>query len=191
MISAVAIAAAAVMLAASATAARPDVLIVIDKTTQQLRAIADGDLAHVFTASTGTHRYNTPIGNYGVERLHRYWYSRKYYNAPMPYSIFFHRGYAIHGTTEISRLGGPASHGCVRLHPKDAAVLFALVKAQGKDETRVIVTGENPPPPVLTAARKRSRAYARRRARSQPYTVERDRAHIVRVNPFFPFFRPF
>lgn len=39
----------------------------------------------------------------------------------MPHSIFFHGGYAIHGSYEINRLGGPASHGCIRLHPANAA----------------------------------------------------------------------
>ena len=45
----------------------------------------------------------------------RSWFSTRYYGSPMPYSIFFHKGYAIHGTNYISRLGGPASHGCVRM----------------------------------------------------------------------------
>ncbi len=59
----------------------------------------------------------------------------------MPYSIFFNGGYAIHGSYEISRLGRPASHGCIRLHPKNAAILFALVKADMKD-TRIVIVGE-------------------------------------------------
>jgi hypothetical protein len=32
-------------------------------------------------------------------------------------AIFFDYGFAIHGSNDISRLGGPPSHGCVRLHP--------------------------------------------------------------------------
>ena len=59
----------------------------------------------------------------------------------MPYSIFFDGGYAIHGSYEISHLGRPASHGCIRLHPKNAAILFALVQAH-MSETRIVVTGE-------------------------------------------------
>jgi L,D-transpeptidase catalytic domain len=43
----------------------------------------------------------------------------------------FYKGYATHGTTELSRLGGPASHGCVRLHPRNAATLYALVQGFG------------------------------------------------------------
>jgi lipoprotein-anchoring transpeptidase ErfK/SrfK len=49
----------------------------------------------------------------------------------MPHAIFFYYGFAIHGTNDISRLGGPASLGCVRLHPSHAAALFALVARNG------------------------------------------------------------
>jgi lipoprotein-anchoring transpeptidase ErfK/SrfK len=68
-----------------------------------------------------------------------HWYSRVYYHAPMPHAIFFHGGYAIHGSYEISRLGGPASHGCVRLHPAAAAILFALVQRDGMGHTIIVV----------------------------------------------------
>jgi hypothetical protein len=61
----------------------------------------------------------------------------------MPYSIFFDGGYAIHGSYEISHLGRPASHGCIRLHPQNAALLFALVKER-MDDTTIVVTGERP-----------------------------------------------
>jgi hypothetical protein len=57
----------------------------------------------------------------------------------MPYSIFFHGHFAIHGTNQIKRLGRPASKGCVRLHPRDAAVLFNLVQKQGMAKTRIII----------------------------------------------------
>ena len=57
----------------------------------------------------------------------------------MPHSIFFYRGFAIHGSYEISRLGGPASHGCIRLHPDNAAVLFDLVRQEGMRNTTIVV----------------------------------------------------
>jgi L,D-transpeptidase catalytic domain len=62
----------------------------------------------------------------------------------MPHSIFFHGGYAIHGTYEINRLGGPASHGCIRLHPANAAALFALVKREGMAATTIVISRTNP-----------------------------------------------
>jgi lipoprotein-anchoring transpeptidase ErfK/SrfK len=61
----------------------------------------------------------------------------------MPHAIFFHKGYAIHGTYYVSRLGRPASHGCVRLHPSHAATLFDLVRSQGVGRTRIVVSGSS------------------------------------------------
>ena len=64
-------------------------------------------------------------------------HSAKYGNAPMPHSIFFYGQYAIHGTTAVGNLGHPASHGCVRLSPGNAATLFAMVERQGA-EIRIV-----------------------------------------------------
>ena len=100
--------------------------------------------------------YNTPNGSYRPERLARQWFSRKYDWSPMPYSIFFHGGYAIHGSYEISRLGRPASHGCIRLHPANAAVLYRLVEAN-RGNTRIVVTGDRPEPVVARAPLHRRR----------------------------------
>jgi lipoprotein-anchoring transpeptidase ErfK/SrfK len=67
------------------------------------------------------------------------WLSRIYYNSPMPHAIFIYGGIAIHGSYDIARLGGPASHGCIRLHPTDAATLFGLVQREGMRNTTVVV----------------------------------------------------
>ena len=67
------------------------------------------------------------------------WFSRKYYNAPMPHAIFFYGGFAIHGSYDIARLGGPASHGCIRLHPSAAAMLFGIVSREGVHNTTIVV----------------------------------------------------
>jgi hypothetical protein len=77
----------------------------------------------------------------------------------MPYSIFFNGGYAIHGSYEISRLGRPASHGCIRLHPSNAAILFALVQEHRRD-TVIVVTGDRPSPaPEVSRPMHRARGY--------------------------------
>jgi lipoprotein-anchoring transpeptidase ErfK/SrfK len=57
----------------------------------------------------------------------------------MPHSIFYSAPFAIHGTTDIARLGRPASHGCIRLSPADAAVLFELVGKEGTRNTTIVV----------------------------------------------------
>jgi hypothetical protein len=131
------------MLAGTVPAAA-GVVVTIDKSTQHMSISVNGTPRHNFVISTGRAGYGTPNGTYHPERLARTWFSKKYYNSPMPHSIFFHGGYAIHGSYEISRLGGPASHGCVRLHPSNAATLYALVQQEGARNTTIVVTGSNP-----------------------------------------------
>jgi hypothetical protein len=63
----------------------------------------------------------------------------------MPHSIFFtDAGHAIHGSRTTSHLGSPASHGCVRLAPRHASILFDLVMLEGPENTQVEITGMDP-----------------------------------------------
>jgi hypothetical protein len=145
--------------------AQAAVLVNIDKSRQRMTVSVDGRPLHRFVVSTGRAGFGTPNGTYHPERLARTWFSRKYYNSPMPHSIFFHGGFAIHGSYEISRLGGPASHGCVRLHPADAATLYALVQREGTGSTTIVVSGTNPTATAALSPRPR-RAY---QAAAEPY----------------------
>lgn len=90
--------------------------------------------------STARAGYHTPRGSYHAIRLARVYYSKKYDNSPMPNSVFFYGGFAIHGTGHISGLGHPASHGCVRVHPNNAATFYALVEKYGMSRTQIILT---------------------------------------------------
>jgi lipoprotein-anchoring transpeptidase ErfK/SrfK len=112
---------------------------VIDLSEQRLSLFVDGRFNDAWPVSTARPGYRTPTGTFRPIRLEREWYSRKYDWAPMPYSIFFLGGYAIHGTTEIKRLGRPVSHGCVRLHPSNAARLFELVRQAGRANTTIVI----------------------------------------------------
>jgi len=150
--------------------ARAGILITVDKSAQQLTVNVDGATRYRWPVSTARWGYNTPNGTYRPQRLERQWYSRKYDWSPMPYSIFFAGGYAIHGSNEISRLGRPASHGCIRLHPKNAAVLFELVK-HNTGATRIEITGSRPEAFVATRVRKFRQA-------PQVEVVERGRVRI-------------
>src|SRR5260370_24032077 len=108
----------------SAGPVRANVLISIDNSTQQMSVSVDGAPRYRWVVSTGRAGYGTPSGTYRPQRLERTWVSKEYYNSPMPHSIFFHGGYAVPGSYEIHRLGGPASHGCIRLHPSTPPPLF-------------------------------------------------------------------
>jgi lipoprotein-anchoring transpeptidase ErfK/SrfK len=109
--------------------------------------------------------YETPTGTYTVNWTSRMHYSKQYHNSPMPYSVFFNRGVAVHGTNAVSRLGRPASHGCVRSHTRNAKKFYNLVQKHGEKLTKIVVHGTPPYTPVV-------RERPRRRYRepsSQPF----------------------
>lgn len=111
----------------------------IDLSSQRMRVSIKGRPAYVWPVSTARPGYRTPIGRFRPIRLERVWYSSIYENAPMPYSIFFHGGYAIHGTYDTRNLGRAVSHGCVRLHPANARTLFDLVRQYGRANTLITI----------------------------------------------------
>jgi lipoprotein-anchoring transpeptidase ErfK/SrfK len=147
----------------------------------------DGVPQYRWAVSTGRAGYGTPNGTFKPQRLERSWFSKKYYNSPMPHAIFFHGGYAIHGSHEIKRLGGPASHGCVRLHPSNAATLFNLVKSAGKPNTKIVVFGQNPVQPRPRRATFPGRRYPSSYEQPPVYYEYRP-APIYRPRGLFPFF---
>lgn len=120
--------------------AGPSVFARIDVSDQTMTVYVADTLAYTFKVSTARRGYITPAGFYKAQWLSPKHRSRKYDNAPMPWAVFFHGGYAVHGTTDIRNLGRPASHGCVRLHPDNAKVFFALVKQAGLENTQITVT---------------------------------------------------
>jgi hypothetical protein len=126
-----------------APGAQADVFISVDKATQRMVVVVDGEQRHSWLVSTGLPRYATPNGAYTPFRLVADHFSQEWDDAPMPHSIFFTtRGHAIHGSDATKRLGSPASHGCIRLSRENAAVLFRLVKQEGLENTKVVVTGD-------------------------------------------------
>jgi lipoprotein-anchoring transpeptidase ErfK/SrfK len=107
--------------------------------SQTMTVYHEGRLVFTWAVSTAKAGNITPAGTYEPEFLSRNHRSRRYNNAPMPFAIFYDGNYAIHGTDQIKRLGKPASHGCVRLDPKNARILFEMVKAEGMENTRVVI----------------------------------------------------
>ena len=114
-----------------------EVVISINKAAQSMSVLVDGVATYNWVVSTGVGG-GPHDGTYRPGRMERKWASRKYSMAPMPYSIFFDGNYAIHGTVKVAQLGRRASKGCVRLHPRDAAVLFALVGREKANTTIVV-----------------------------------------------------
>jgi hypothetical protein len=121
------------------------VLIDIDKSTQQVTVSVDGLEKYRWPVSTGRRGFSTPSGTYTALSMNEVWYSKEWDNAPMPHAIFFMKdGHAIHGSYEVRNLGKPASHGCVRISPQNATILYDLVKKAGLPNTQVVLSGETP-----------------------------------------------
>jgi lipoprotein-anchoring transpeptidase ErfK/SrfK len=130
---------------AEAAARKGAVLVNIDKTNQRMTVFLDGAEAYVWPVSTGRAGYSTPSGTYTATSMNEIWYSKQWDNAPMPHAVFFMKdGHAIHGSFDVKNLGQPVSHGCVRISPKNAATLYALVKRNGLENTQVVVAGVSP-----------------------------------------------
>jgi hypothetical protein len=136
------VAVSALMLFAASEAAEAKVSIVVDKNTQVMTVAVDGIERYQWPVSTGIPSRETPSGNFQAFRMEEDHYSKEFDDAPMPHAIFFTKlGHAIHGTDSVSRLGTPASHGCVRLSRENASTLYALVEQEGVLNTTVTLTG--------------------------------------------------
>ncbi len=135
------------------------VLINIDKASQKMAVFLDDVQLYEWPVSTGLSGYTTPSGTYTARSMNEIWYSRQWDDAPMPHAVFFTKdGHAIHGTHEVKRLGKPASHGCVRLSPQNAATLYALVAKTGLKNTQVLLAGLTPGGEGKVASSKRPKS---------------------------------
>jgi L,D-transpeptidase catalytic domain len=116
--------------------------ITVNKVSQKMTVLVDGQQEYVWLVSTGGQNYDTPSGKYHIFRLEKEHFSKEWDDAPMPYSMFFTgQGHAIHGSFHTKRLGTRASHGCVRLAPENAAILFSLVQKAGYKNSTVSIRG--------------------------------------------------
>ncbi|MDX2287848.1 MAG: L,D-transpeptidase family protein [Hyphomicrobiaceae bacterium] len=120
---------------------QPTLNVTINLSAQTMTVQENGVLRYVWPISSGRAGYRTPTGTYRGQWMSRMHYSRKYDNAPMPHSVFFHNGYAIHATYATGMLGRPASHGCIRLSPGNAKTFYGMVGRHGLTMTRISING--------------------------------------------------
>lgn len=131
-----------------------NIVISINKSTQRMLVAVDGATRYDWPVSTGRAGYDTPSGVFKVNRMDAAHHSKEYENAFMPDSMFFDlKGHAIHGFNDVPQLGMAVSHGCVRLSPANAAILFGLVKQEGMANTTVEISGHIPARGPLVASR--------------------------------------
>ena len=132
---------------------KPDMTLVasVDLAAQRLTVVENGKTLHQWKISSGVREFPTPVGNFRAEWTAKMWYSKQYDDAPMPHAVFFKNGAAIHATQSTGALGRPASHGCVRLAPENAATFYKLVQRHGVAHTKVTVFGSPKFAPVAIA----------------------------------------
>lgn len=124
---------------APATSQAASLVASVDISTQTMTVVHRGEVKYRWKVSTARRGKVTPAGSWTAKWLSRNHRSSRYNNAPMPWSIFYSGNYAIHGTNQTGRLGSPASAGCIRLHPDNAAVLYRLAQQEGLKNTRIVV----------------------------------------------------
>lgn len=134
-----AVIAASLLLFQPVNAVAANVVAKVNLSTQTMTVTHRGVVKYQWKVSTARAGKVTPTGTWKAKWLSRNHRSSRYNNAPMPYSIFYSGNYAVHGTNQISRLGRPASAGCIRLHPDNAAKLFALAQREGLSNTKIVV----------------------------------------------------
>lgn len=135
-----AIALATMIFGASVQAQAASLVAHVSISNQTMTVSQYGRVIYTWKVSTARAGYVTPRGSWKPKRMHKMWYSRKYDMSPMPYSVFYNGGYAVHGTGAVKQLGRPASHGCVRLATGNAATFYSLVRQIGPANTRIVVS---------------------------------------------------
>lgn len=107
-----------------------DTRIVLDLVTQMAFVYRDDKLVGATTISTAKSGMVTPLGFWSILEKRKFYRSKKYDNAPMPWMQRIDSyGIALHGGMNP---GYPASHGCVRLPIKFAEKLYALTSVGSK-----------------------------------------------------------
>jgi lipoprotein-anchoring transpeptidase ErfK/SrfK len=135
----IAIAAVCIATLQPAVASAASLVAKVNLSTQTMTVMHKGVVKYQWKVSTARRGKVTPTGAWRAKWLSKNHRSSRYNNAPMPYSIFYNGHYAVHGTDQVGRLGRPASSGCIRLHPSNAAVLYGLAQREGLKNTRIVV----------------------------------------------------
>ena len=98
----------------------------VDLTTQRLYAYEGENVVNSFIVSTGTWLTPTVVGEFKiyVKYLSNKMSGPGYYLPDVPYIMYFHGSYGLHGTYWHNNFGTPMSHGCVNLRTDDAGWLY-------------------------------------------------------------------
>lgn len=96
-----------------------------DKSKGVLYYVKNGEVVRTFAARFGRTGYATVEGQFSVTRKVKDEVSRQYNDAPMPYSMYFYGGQAVHYSGDFAANTNPqGSHGCINV--KDRAGIAAV-----------------------------------------------------------------
>ncbi len=98
----------------------------VDLSAQRLTAYQDSTAVRSTLVSTGLPRTPTPTGQFHVyvKYASTTMAGPGYYLTNVPYTMYFYRGYGLHGTYWHSNFGHPMSHGCINLPTPEAQWLY-------------------------------------------------------------------
>jgi lipoprotein-anchoring transpeptidase ErfK/SrfK len=136
---ALALVAASLTILQPVAASAASVVARVDLSSQTMTVTHRGKVKYRWKVSTARSGKVTPTGSWSAKWLSRNHRSSRYGGAPMPYSVFYSGNYAVHGTVQTGRLGRPASAGCIRLHPSNAAIFYSMAQREGLRNVRIVV----------------------------------------------------
>jgi lipoprotein-anchoring transpeptidase ErfK/SrfK len=98
----------------------------VNLSQQRLYAFEGDTVVASFLVSTGVSQFPTVTGEFHiyVKLLSTVMAGDDYYLPDVPYTMYFYRGYGIHGTYWHNNFGHPMSHGCVNMYTPDAEWVF-------------------------------------------------------------------
>jgi lipoprotein-anchoring transpeptidase ErfK/SrfK len=102
----------------------------VDLSSQTVSAYQGHNVAKTFLVSTGTWRHPTVTGRFRIHTKFELDNMRGpgYFLRDVPYTMYFHKGYGLHGTYWHENFGAPMSHGCVNLAVEDARWLYSFAE---------------------------------------------------------------
>lgn len=98
----------------------------VDLSEQRVRAYEGASAVNEFLVSTGVSAHPTVTGQFRIYvKLRSTAMAGPGYFLPgVPFTMYFYKGYSLHGTYWHSNFGVPMSHGCINMFTPDAEWLF-------------------------------------------------------------------
>jgi hypothetical protein len=98
--------------------------ICYDRTLHEVYLYRNGVMRNSWLVRGGRTELQTVVGNYSIYARNAKQVSSIYDSAPMPYSQFFYKGQAFHGSASMVNPFVGHSHGCINMYVEDSYQLW-------------------------------------------------------------------